>query len=125
MTLLNRIVLAVLHTPLRFLLDPGICELSFTGRRTGKPVRLPVIYAREGGTVAVLIGDAKHKTWWRNFSTPRPIDVRIKAGTYRGTATLARTGSEDFARGISLYTHRFRDLSFEPGDQLVVIKLQP
>jgi len=122
---LNRIVLAVLHTPLRFLLDPGICELSFTGRKTGKPIRLPVIYARGGETVAVLVGDAVHKTWWRNFSTPGPIDVRIKAGTHHGTAVLARAGSDDFAQGIGLYTRRFRDMSFEPGDRLLVIKLQP
>lgn len=122
---LNRMVLAVLHTPLRFLLDPGICELSFTGRKSGKPIRLPVIYAQAGETVTVLVGDAEHKTWWRNFSTPRPIDVRIKAGVHHGTATLARTGSDEFAQGISLYTRRFRDMSFEPDDRLLVIKLQP
>jgi F420H(2)-dependent quinone reductase len=122
---LNRIVLTVLHTPFRFLLDPGICELSFTGRKTGKPIRLPVIYAQAGETVTVLVGDAERKTWWRNFSTPRPIDVRIKAGTHHGTAALARTGSDEFAQGISLYTRRFRDMSFEPDDRLLVIKLQP
>lgn len=122
---LNRIVLAVLHTPLRFLLHPGICELSFTGRKTGKPIRLPVVYAQSGDTVAVLVGDAGHKTWWRNFSTPRPVDVRIKTATHHGTAALARAGSDEFARGISMYTHRFPDMSFQPGDRLLVIKLQP
>ena len=121
---LNRIVLAVLRTPLRFLLDPGICELSFAGRKTGTPVRLPVIYAREEATVAVLIGDAEHKTWWHNFSTTRPVDVRIKAATYHGTAKLARAGSEEFAEGIRLYTRRFPDMSFQPGDRLLVIKLR-
>lgn len=120
---LNRIVLAVLHTPLRFLLDPGICELSFTGRRTGRPVRLPVIYAHDEATVAVLVGDADHKTWWRNFSSPRPVDVRIKASTRHGTAALARAGSDEFAQGIGVYTRRFRDMSFQPGDRLLVIKL--
>jgi len=124
MAAVNRIVLAVLHTPLRFLLDPGICELSYTGKRTGKTIRLPVIYAQDDGTVAVLVGDAGHKTWWRNFSLPRPVDVRIKAATHHGTAVLARAGSDEFAWGLSLYTRRFRDMSFEPGDRLVVIKLQ-
>jgi len=121
---LNRIVLAVLHTPLRFLLDPGICELSFAGKRTGKPIRLPVIYAHHEATVAVLVGDAEHKTWWRNFSSPRPVDVRIKAATHHGIAALAPAGSDEFAQGISVYTRRFRDMSFEPGDRLLVIKLQ-
>jgi hypothetical protein len=125
MARLNRIVLAVLHTPLRILLDPGICELSFKGRKTGTPIRLPVIYAQDGDTVAVLVGDAQHKTWWRNFSTPRPINVRIKAGTHHGTATLARAGTDEFAQGIGLYTRRFRDMAIEPDDRLLVIKLQP
>jgi len=60
----NRLALAILHSPLRFLLDPGICELGYTARRSGQPVRLPVIYAREGDTLAVLVGDAPAKQWW-------------------------------------------------------------
>ena len=60
----NRLALRILHSPLRFLLDPGICELGYTARRSGRPIRLPVIYAREGDTLAVLVGDAPAKQWW-------------------------------------------------------------
>jgi deazaflavin-dependent oxidoreductase (nitroreductase family) len=122
---LNKIVLAVLHTPLRFLLDPGICQLSYAGRKTGKPVRLPVIYARDEATVAVLVGDARHKTWWRNFRSPRPVELRIKAATLHGTAVLARAGSDDYTRALNVYTRRFTDMSAEPGDRLLIIRLQP
>jgi hypothetical protein len=63
------LALAILHSPLRFLLGPGICELAYTGRRSRSLVRLPVQYARDGGLVAILSGGAQDKTWWRNFTT--------------------------------------------------------
>ena len=41
--LANRCVLAVLRSPLHALLDPGLCELRYRGRRSGRRYALPVI----------------------------------------------------------------------------------
>src|SRR3954453_7491791 len=58
---LNRILMELLRSPLHGLLDPGLCELTFDGRRTGRLVTLPVIHADDGDQVIVLIGDADAK----------------------------------------------------------------
>lgn len=121
----SRLALAVLHSPLRFLLDPGICELSYTGRRTGQPIRLPVIYAHTGNTVAILSGASDAKTWWRNFTTPQPVRLRIRARQHAGTAVVVNPGTPEFNSALTLYTGRYRDMSFQPGDRLLAITLQP
>ena len=121
----SRLALAILHSPLRVLLDPGICELAYTGRRTGRRVRLPVIYAKAGDTVAILSGASDTKTWWRNFTTPQPVWLRIRANTVTGIAVLARPGTTGFARALAIYKARFPDLSYEPGDRLIAVALEP
>ena len=68
--LANRCVLAVLRSPLYTLLDPGLRELRYRGRRSGRSIALPVMYARDGNRFVVLVGNAPGKSWWRNFQTP-------------------------------------------------------
>jgi hypothetical protein len=121
----SRLALAVLHSPLRFLLDPGICELAYTGRRTGRPIRLPVIYARAATTVAILSGASESKSWWRNFTTPQPVRLRIRAHILAGTAVVVHPGTPQFTSTLAVYTRRFPDLSYEPGDRLIAVTLQP
>ena len=74
--LANRCVLAMLRSPLHRLLDPGLRELRYRGRRTGRRIALPVMYAQSGNRFVVLVGNAPGKTWWRHFETPMPVEVR-------------------------------------------------
>ena len=120
--LANRCVLAVLRSPLHALLDPGLCELRYRGRRSGRRYALPVMYARTDGRLVVLVGDAPDKTWWRNFRHARPVTVR-RAGVLRdGVARILRPGDEGYADNVQGYVKR-HGLAPHPTDRLLVIDL--
>src|SRR5690242_9933189 len=47
----------ILHIPLlRAAADRQVCELRFAGRRSGKTVVLPVMYAQHEDTLVILVG---------------------------------------------------------------------
>ena len=120
--LANRCVLALLRSPVHHLLDPGLCELRFRGRRSGASVALPVMWAQAGQRLVVLVGDAPGKTWWRNFLAPGPIEV-LRGGTARpGTGRILRPGKPDYADAARAYTDR-HGLIPQPTDRLLVIDL--
>jgi hypothetical protein len=118
---LNRVVLAVLRSPLHPLLDPGICELRYRGRRTGRAVSLPVLYAPDGDRLVVLVGDAAHKRWWRGFAAPAPVQVRRKGRVREGWARLLEPGTPDFGRVAAAYRRR-QGLAVEATDRLLLIE---
>ena len=116
----NRAVLALLRSPAHGLLDPGICELRYQGRRTGRGVALPVLYARHGEQFVVIVGDARHKQWWRNFIEPFPVQVRrggqLRTGTCR-VVTPDDAAYEPVWRAYEQGQHIRRD----PADRLLLI----
>src|SRR6187397_1826901 len=102
----NGAVLAVLRSPLGRLVD-GLCELRFTGRRTGRMVCLPVRCARDGDLVVVYVGRAAGKRWWWNFIDPRPVVVRAGGATRAGTGPLVPTVHPDRLATESAYRRRY------------------
>jgi hypothetical protein len=118
--LANRCVLAVLRSPLHPLLDPGLCEVRYQGRRSGRRHALPVMYAEADGKLVVLVGDAASKTWWRNFRRPLPVTVR-RAGVLRsGVARILKPGDDGYAAGVQGYVKRHK-IEPHPTDRLLVI----
>ena len=93
---LNPLVAGVLRSPLHFLLSPGLALLTITGRRSGRRFAIPVGYRRDGDAVVVMVSEARHKQWWRNFYEPGPVAVRLRGRDRRGTAELVAPGSEEF-----------------------------
>lgn len=75
----------LLRTPgLQRLLGRSLALVTFTGRRTGNRYSIPVSYRRTDGEVTVLT--RRSRSWWRNFETPRPIEVRLAGTNVRGRA---------------------------------------
>src|SRR5581483_2471171 len=122
-TMAGRMAVAVLHSPLRFLLEPGIAELAYTGPRSGRVISLPVMYARHGNQIVVLVGRAHHKSWWRNFRRPRHLQITVAGQASHGTAVVASPGTTEFRGALAAYRQRFSQVRFVPGDQLVIITL--
>jgi deazaflavin-dependent oxidoreductase (nitroreductase family) len=117
---LNRMILALLRSPLHGLLDPGICELRYRGRRSGRTVSLPVIYARDGEQLVVVVGDSSAKQWWRNFATSGLVDVR-RGGRWRaGTCRVVAPDDPAYGSAWRAYVQR-QHVSREPGDRLLLI----
>ncbi|MCW2651216.1 MAG: hypothetical protein JWR32_2192 [Mycobacterium sp.] len=66
--LLNAPVVALSRSPLWDRLVGGnMAMLSYTGRRSGRTVSLPVGYRRSGNEVTIGVSMPDAKTWWRNF----------------------------------------------------------
>lgn len=82
----NTAVLALLRSPVGLLLDERICALKYAGRRTGRTIVLPVQYARTDGGVLIAVGQPQRKTWWRNMSKPRPVQIWLDGAWQPATA---------------------------------------
>jgi hypothetical protein len=120
----NRAVLAVLRSALHGLLDAGICELRYQGRRTGRTIALPVMYAIHGTDVVVLIGDAGHKQWWRNFIRPGPVEIRRGKQRLAGEGRIVAPTEAGYDAAWKAYLAR-QHVDSQPGDRLLVITISP
>ncbi len=121
--LANRLALALLRSPLRGMLS-GLVELSYTGRRTGRRVTLPVMYARDGDLAVVLVARAERKTWWRNFvGQPQPVRVRMPGGARHGIAEVLASGATGYPQALACYLRRHPRVTIHPGDRLVAVRL--
>lgn len=123
LTLVNSFTRWILHMPLlRRLADRQVCELRFTGARTGRSVVLPVMYALRGDRVVVLVGGADRKTWWRNFSRPRRVSVLLAGVVRTGTGHVVDLTSPERSEAAMVYAARFPGVPVE-ADPMVVIDL--
>jgi hypothetical protein len=80
----NRVMLAVLHSPMHRLVSRRLCELRYHAPSDGRVVRLPVGYVRRGAEIIVLVANAQAKRWWRAFTPPRVVEVRQGPVTWTG-----------------------------------------
>ena len=120
--LANRCVLALLRSPAHGLLDPGLCELCYRARRSGKRIALPVMYAETDRRLVILVGNAPAKTWWRNFRTPRPVQVRRGGVVGPGVARLLHPGDTGYLPAVEAYDNR-HGIRPVPTDRLIVVDL--
>ncbi len=116
----NRFTIAVLRSPLHRLADPDVCMLTFTGRRSGRRIAVPVLYAARGVTLIVLVGDAADKQWWRNFHQPRRLEVRFRGRTLDATARILTRPDPAYPTAASTYRERHH-VDPGPGDRLLII----
>jgi hypothetical protein len=122
----SALTLLALHTPLvHRLLDRAVCELRFTGRHSGRTVTLPVMYARQGGDLVVLVGRAAGKTWWRNFSRPHVVHVRRAGRWHEGIGRTVTAGTDGRPTATDVYRARFPRVRIKDADPFVVIAMRP
>lgn len=91
---INAPVAAVARSP-RFagLVNRNIAMLSYTGRRSGRDISIPVAYRRIGDEVSVNANLPETKTWWRNFlGAGGPVMLRLNGIERTGHAVAARDG---------------------------------
>lgn len=84
----NELALAVLHSPLHRLLSGSLVTVWYQGRRSGKDYVLPLQYVEDGNTLVVWAGNPGAKTWWRNFSTPNVVSLRLRGRLRSGKAEV-------------------------------------
>ena len=119
----NAFTRLILHVPgLRRLADRQVCELRFTGARTGRSVVLPVMYAGRGDRVIVLVGGAERKRWWRNFTRPTRVRVLLRGVTRHGTGRVVGPHASERVEAAAVYAARYPDIPVKD-DPMVVIDL--
>jgi len=120
----NSLVLAVLRSPVHFLLSGAAIELRYVGRRSGRHYVLPVQYARDEERLVVLPQHAESKTWWRNFLAPQPVSVRLRGRLHAGIARVVRPGDPAWEEDRQLYESRWRRLAGGVAGPLVEITIR-
>ncbi|MBY6363574.1 nitroreductase/quinone reductase family protein [Rhodococcoides corynebacterioides] len=93
----NTLVRPLMRMPgLGSLLGRGLATVTYTGRKSGRRISLPVAYSRRGDVVTVTVVAPSQKSWWRNFRPdPAPVTLDIAGVEHRGTAqaTESTTGA--------------------------------
>lgn len=66
--------------------------LKTTGRRSGEPKLLPLIYGRDGDNFVIVAskgGAPKHPAWYLNLDQDPAVEFQVGAKKYRGRARTA------------------------------------
>lgn len=88
----NPVLLPLLRSRAGATLGRRLAVVGYAGHRTGQPHELVALYSREGSTVRIPVGMAGRKNWWRNFTTPRPVALRLAGRDHVALAHVDRTG---------------------------------
>jgi hypothetical protein len=112
---LNPLVTWLLRSPLHGLASGGLLLLTYTGRRSGRRITLPVGYQRKGEVLTVLVSRARRKGWWRNFAEPREVALRLRGRERTGEARLVPGESEAFRDAVDASFRRLPRLGRQFG----------
>lgn len=82
----NKVVGAILRSPLHPVLSGSTVLIRYRGTRTGTEYVTPVQYADAHHGLVVLVGEPDSKTWWRNFTDMQTISVLVKGSWVPMTA---------------------------------------
>ncbi|MDP9067881.1 MAG: nitroreductase family deazaflavin-dependent oxidoreductase [Actinomycetota bacterium] len=95
-------ILNALQQPFFMLLPPrGYAVLTTTGRKTGKRRRKCVRAIRDGDKVYLVSLPGRYSSWFRNIQGQPQVNLRMRGGTFQGTAREIRDRDEyETARAI-------------------------
>ena len=84
----NPIIVAILRSPLQGMISSGIMLVTMTGRKSGRRLRLPVNYVRDGEEEDLLwTTSLRKRTWWRNLRGGAPVTLRLRGKNRPATGT--------------------------------------
>lgn len=81
-------VLGLLESRAHGMLSGALVGVRLRGRRTGRVVRLPVAFRRDGDDLLVTPGRSRHKLWWRNLVGGATVDVLVSGRWVPASATV-------------------------------------
>jgi deazaflavin-dependent oxidoreductase (nitroreductase family) len=117
----NRLVLALLLRGRPRRLADAVLGLRVTGRRTGRPIRLPVVYAEADRGLWVAVGRPHRKTWWRNLAAPAHVEVLRHGCWHSASAELVPPSDDRYPDGLAAYRRRWPRARVGGADPLVRI----
>jgi hypothetical protein len=96
--LINRIIRALLHSPLHGLMSRKLTLLYVTGRKSGARYAVPIAYADHAGQVLV----ASAGSWVRNLRGDRPVELRHHGRTILAAAEVAADSDRAYEIALAL-----------------------
>jgi proline iminopeptidase len=103
--------------------------LTTTGRKSGKPLTLPLIYGRAGNSCVVIAskgGAPQHPAWYLNLEANPEVEVQVKAECFRARARTA-SGEERAAlwrQMVEIY-HPYEKYQAATSREIPVVVLDP
>lgn len=127
MSFANTVVAALLRSPLHGVLSGSTDLVRYTGRRTGRQHLTPTQYARRGDELVILVARPETKSWWRNFTTERELDVLVRRQWLPMTARAVRRSDEPdtVAPLLDVYLRRFPKVAGSVGSDPMVVWCRP
>lgn len=103
--------------------------LTTTGRRSGKPIVMPLIYGEAGGNYVVVAskgGAPTHPGWYLNLSAHSNVEVQILAKRFRATARTA-SGAEraELWQQMAAIYPPYNDYQAKTDREIPVVVLEP
>lgn len=116
----DRLVLRLLGSASFGRLRRSLLGIRVRGRRTGRTVELPVMYAAQpDGVLWVAVGGAAGKSWWRNLVAHPEVQVLREGRWVPARAELVRPSDPGFGPALAVYVGRWPRARLHPGDLLV------
>lgn len=103
--------------------------LTTTGRRSGKPIVMPLIYGEAGGNYVVVAskgGAPKHPGWYLNLAAHPDVEVQILARRFQATARTA-SGAEraELWKQMAAIYPPYNDYQAKTDREIPVVVLEP
>jgi deazaflavin-dependent oxidoreductase (nitroreductase family) len=77
------------------LVDEDFAYLTTFGRRTGRPHRIEIWFAVDGGRLYLLSGGGDRADWVKNIRKKGDVRIQVGTRTVSARARIARRGVED------------------------------
>ncbi len=92
----NPVLRMVLGSPLHGLASGRLALITYTGRKSGRPHTIPVLYRDKGDEVTIAVGWPDRKVWWRNLTGKGgPVRLVIRGRELHGHAIATREAGRD------------------------------
>lgn len=105
----NPLVRWILQSPFHSLLSGSTMLITVFGRKSGKPISLPVQYAQTGNLIFVIPGTPEKKTWWKNLRGGAAVSLTVRGQLHQARAEILDGAADcaDILPGLALYFQRF------------------
>ena len=103
----NPIMMWLLRSPLHGMLSGSTMIITYTGRKSGKTIRTPVNYVRDGDVLWTI--SFRQRTWWRSLHDS-PVTLRIQGKDVTGVAT-AITDQQEVTDCLLVYLRKARQVA--------------
>ena len=118
----NRVLIWMLRSRLRPLVDGSTVVLRVRGVVTGSLHEFPVMYANDSYGWVVYPGRPGTKRWWRNLRRPAPMWILSDGRWQNARGELLRPGAVGYQDAVDTYQHRWPSIEVRTSDPLVRIR---